>query len=226
MFPLAIIKKVTMKSLKSYVGMLVCVLYSSFLVGFSSENMHGYIIPEKTKERGDIIVEHVVLEPRAGHCSQDTIERKAVLARCKNAKATILVCHGFMCDRYDVGILRKVFKKSQFNVMTFDFRAHGEDREGQYCTFGRDESLDVIAAAQFLRNHPELQGIPLFVYGFSMGAVSAIEAQALALNLFDAMILDCPFESSEKVIQSGLKELKCTLFGCEFDMPGKEFLQK
>jgi pimeloyl-ACP methyl ester carboxylesterase len=59
-----------------------------------------------------------------------------------------------------------------------------------------------------------------------MGAVSAIEAQARSLDLFDAMILDCPFESSEKVIQSGLKELKCSIFGYQFDLPGKDFLQK
>jgi pimeloyl-ACP methyl ester carboxylesterase len=215
-----------MKSIKSCLMVIACVLYSASLIGCMQDNVYGYIIPEKTKERDDVVVEHVVLHPRAGHCSEETITRRGVLARCKNAKATILVCHGFMCDRYDVGFLRKVFKKSDFNVMTFDFRAHGEDREGQYCTFGRDECLDVIAAAKFLRNHPELQDVPLIVYGFSMGAVSAIEAQALALDLFDAMILDCPFESSEKVIQSGLKELKCTLFGCEFDMPGKEFLQK
>jgi pimeloyl-ACP methyl ester carboxylesterase len=110
--------------------------------------------------------------------------------------------------------------------MTFDFRAHGQDCQGQYCTFGRDECLDVIAAAKFLRNHPELQDVPLFAYGFSMGAVSAIEAQSLTQDLFDAMILDCPFESSEKVIQSGLKELKCSAFGCEFDLPGRDFLQK
>ena len=226
MFPL-VMKKVAMKGFRGYLSIVLCLMYAPpSLMGFVEGNSDGYVVPEKTKQRDDIIVEHVVLRPRAGHCSEGRISREGVLARCKGAKATILVCHGFMCDKYDVGILRKVFKKSQFNVMTFDFRAHGQNSQGQYCTFGRDEALDVIAAARFLRNHPALQGIPLFVYGFSMGAVSAIEAQALALNLFDAMILDCPFESSEKVIQSGLKELKCTLFGMEFDLPCRDFLQK
>lgn len=224
MFPLIIVKKVAMKGIKQYFIVALCILQASMLVGCAHKNMYGCVISEKNKD--DITVEHVNVYPKAGHDSEDTITRQGVLVRCNNAKATILICHGFMCDRYDVGMLRKVFKKSLFNVMTFDFRAHGEDSQGQYCTFGRDESLDVIAAAQFLRHHPELQGIPLFVYGFSMGAVSAIEAQALVNYLFDAMILDCPFESSEKVIQSGLKGLKCSLFGYEFDLPGKDFLQK
>ncbi len=215
-----------MKSIKSYITIILSVFHAAILVGHIQENPYGCIIPEKTKECNGIVVEHVSLYPQVGHNCNDRITRKGVLMRCQNAKATILICHGFMCDRYDVGILRKVFKKSQFNVMTFDFRAHGEDSEGQYCTFGRDESLDVIAAAQFLRNHPELEGIPLFVYGFSMGAVSSIEAQALVSDLFDAMLLDCPFDSSEKVIQSGLQGLKCTLFGYEFDLPGRDFLQK
>lgn len=213
-----------MECVKRYYIVTLFLLQAAMVVGHVCESPHGSIVSEKI---GDgIIVEHVLLYPQAGHDSSDVITRKGVLARCPDAQATILICHGFMCDRYDVGILRKMFKKNKFNVMTFDFRAHGQYSSGQYCTFGRDESLDVIAAAEFLRNHPELQNIPLFVYGFSMGAVSAIEAQALSHHLFDAMILDCPFESSEKVIQSGLKGLKCSLFGYEFDMPGKDFLQR
>lgn len=189
------------------------------------DGAYGYILPERTKEANGMVVEHVVICPKESHESPKKIFRKGILARSDDAKATILVCHGFMCDKHDVGLLRKIFKRSQFNVMTFDFRAHGEDSEGQYCTFGRDEALDVIAAARFLRNHPELQDKPLFCYGFSMGAVSAIEAQALA-SLFDAMILDCPFDSSEKVIKTGLSGLTCSLFGYEFSMPGKDLLQR
>ncbi len=223
-----------MNALQRYIIVLIWLFSASSMYGHCQENgysdygysNYGYIVPEKTKMANGLTVEHIVLRPQAAYGSANRINRHGVLSRCNNPKATILICHGFMCDKYDVGILRKVFKKDQFNVMTFDFRAHGQDGEGQYCTFGRDEALDVIAAAKFLRNHPDLQDVPLFVYGFSMGAVSAIEAQALSQDLFDAMILDCPFESSEKVIQNGLKELKCSVFGCEFDLPGKDFLQK
>ncbi len=206
------------------------IFYSLPLFSFAhtmvDNNASWYIVPERTKEANGRIVEHVVLYPQEYHDSFKKISRHGVLARSDNAQATILICHGFMCDKHDMGMLRKVFKKSQFNVMTFDFRGHGEGKQGQYCTFGRDEALDVITAAQFLRNHPELQGKPLFCYGFSMGAVSAIEAQALKAQLFDAMILDCPFDSSEKVIKKGLSGLTCSLFGYEFSMPGRDLLQK
>jgi uncharacterized protein len=226
MFLLKSAKKVLMIPGKGYFCIILCCLQVFVLWGDVKKDIYGYVMPDKTKMAKDVIVEHVMLYPQAGHNSHDKIARKGVLARRDSAKATVLVCHGFMCDKYDVGIIRKVFKKSQFNVMTFDFRAHGEDSEGQYCTFGRDEALDVIAAAKFLRDHPDLQDVPLICYGFSMGAVSAIEAQALSEDLFDGMVLDCPFESSEKVIKSGLEGLKGSVFGYEFDLPGRDFLQK
>jgi pimeloyl-ACP methyl ester carboxylesterase len=224
MFPLKMIINYKKVSIKAQMG----VLLSIFIVPtiWAVEDIHGEVVPYKTKTENGLTVEHVMLYPQERHDSVERIVRNGVLARSDDAVATILVCHGFMCDKYDVGMLRKIFKKKQFNVMTFDFRAHGQESKGQYCTFGRDEALDVIAAARFLRNHPDIQDKPLFAYGFSMGAVSAIEAQALEGSLFDAMILDCPFDSSEKVIKTGLEGLKCSMFGYEFDLPGRDFLQK
>ena len=171
-------------------------------------------------------MERVVIYPQEHHGSDNTIVRNGLLVRHPEAQATVLICHGFMCDQHDAGMLRGMFKRSRFNVMTFDFRGHGKNSQGQYCTFGRDEALDVIAAAKFLRNHPELKNKPLFAYGFSMGAVSAIEGQAIESALFDAMIMDCPFESSEKVIKTGLDGLKLSIWGYTIEAPGKNLLEK
>ena len=59
-----------------------------------------------------------------------------------------------------------------------------------------------------------------------MGAVATIEAQSQDATLFDALILDCPFDSSENVIKRGLDNMKVSIFGYEFDLPGKSILQK
>ena len=58
-----------------------------------------------------------------------------------------------------------------------------------------------------------------------MGAASLIEAQAKN-PIFDGLILDCPFASSESVIAKGLESLKFRIFGYTFDMPGKRLLQR
>jgi pimeloyl-ACP methyl ester carboxylesterase len=189
-------------------------------------SVYGNIVSDKRLMTNGTTMERVVIYPQEHRGSSNKIMREGLLVRHNNAKATVLICHGFMCDQHDAGMLRGMFKRSHYNVMTFDFRGHGKNTQGQYCTFGRDEALDVIAAAKFLRNHPELKDMPLFVYGFSMGAVSAIEAQSLDSGLFDAMILDCPFESSEKVIKSGLDGLRVSVLGYSFEIPGRNLLER
>ena len=186
---------------------------------------YGVIMSQDFTKIPHAIVEQVQLFSKVHEDSDERIERKGVLVRYPNADGTILICHGFMCDKFDVAFLRNLFPKKKFNIMTFDFRAHGENTDGQICTFGKSEALDVQTAANFLRQHPALQSIPLFVYGFSMGSVAAIEAQSKD-PLFDAMILDCPFDSSKNLIRNGLSKMKITLFGKEFDIPGRETLEK
>jgi esterase/lipase len=185
----------------------------------------GKIIARSDDHIKNAVVEKVKIYPQASENSTQRIERNGILVRYKDAVGTVLLCHGFMCDKLDVGFLRRLFPRGRYNIMSFDFRAHGENRENQFCTLGRDEAYDVIAAAQFLRNHPELQNKPLYVYGFSMGAVASIEAQA-KVPLFDAMVLDCPFDSTENIVKRGLENLKFSLFGYTFYIPGRAMLQR
>lgn len=187
---------------------------------------YGAIIDQDYGYAHNASADMVIIHPQKTHESAEYLTRKGLLVRYKDAKATVLISHGFMCDKYLSGFLRYMFPQGQYNFMTFDFRAHGEDIQGQHCTFGRDEAYDVIAAAKFLRNHPDLQGKPLFAYGFSMGAVASIEAQAKDGSLFDAMILDCPFDKTENVIKFGLSKMKMSVLGYEFDMPGVSILEK
>lgn len=189
-------------------------------------NAYGDIIDQDQEYAENTVADTVIIHSQKSHDSFEKIDRKGLVIRYKEAKATVLISHGFMCDKYLSGSLHYVLPQGTYNFMTFDFRAHGEDTQGQQCTFGRDEAYDVIAAAKFLRNHPDLQGKPLFAYGFSMGAVASIEAQAKDSSLFDAMILDCPFDSTENVIKTGLNKMKMSVWGYEFDMPGRYLLEK
>jgi pimeloyl-ACP methyl ester carboxylesterase len=189
-------------------------------------NDYGDIIERVVPSSQGPVIEKVMLYSKACPGSKKHIMRNGLLARYKNAEATILICHGFMCDKFDAGVLRALFPRGKFNFMTFDFRAHGDCPEGQCCTLGRDEKYDVVAAARFLKGHKDLAGKPLIVYGFSMGAVAAIEAQAKDSSLFDAMILDCPFDSTENVLKRSLDNIKLSLFGYEFSLPGRSLLQR
>lgn len=227
-----------MKDLKAYLRLqpqltalmlLMTVLCGSLhLYAESSDRspVLGIITGEKQEEIDGGSFEEVTLFAKESADSDKKIARKAHFVRYDDAEATVVMCHGFMCDKQDVAFLRRLFPRGKYNVLTFDFRGHGEDRGTQVCTFGRDEIYEVEAAAQYVRNRSDLKGLPCFAYGFSMGAVSAIEAQARNHTLFDGMVLDCPFDSSENVIKQGLNGLKVSVFGYEFNMPGRSLLQK
>lgn len=200
-------------------------LQAVYTVEHTHVGAHGTVIASSTDHINNATVEKVVFYPKESEHSEERIERNGILVRYPEAIGTVLICHGFMCDKFDVGFLRSLFPRGKYNTFAFDFRGHGEKKKGQRCTLGPDEALDVEAAAQFLKNNPALQGKPLFVYGFSMGAVAAIEAQAKQ-PLFTAMILDCPFDSTENIIKRGLESLKISLFGYTFYVPGRNFLQR
>lgn len=200
-----------------------------FVVGYAL-HITTRVIDNKKVERqqkkflNNGILEQITFYSQHEAQGEKKIARNGVYLKRANAKGTVLVCHGFMCDKFDIAFIRTLFP--EYNVMTFDFRAHGENvNEEQCCTFGRDEAYDVIAAAQYLKARPDFQG-PLFVYGFSMGAVASIQAQALEPTLFDAMVLDCPYDNSENIIKRGLESMQFTLFGYTFNLPGRRLLER
>lgn len=200
---------------------------STYLASDSSRALLAGIPHKVTSDvLDDAIIEEITLLARESAESDRTIARRGTLVRYPQAEATVVICHGFMCNQYDVAFLRRLFPRGKCNVLIFDFRAHGENCADQCCTFGRDEKFDIMAASQYVRNHAELQGLPCIGYGFSMGAASLIEAQGYDNRLFDALILDCPFDSSENIIKKGLEGLKVSALGYQVDMPGRSLLQQ
>lgn len=169
-------------------------------------------------------VERIFLYPERGMSAPAGFKRPALLFRKPGAKATVLMCHGFMCSTKDIRFMRYLFDK--YHVMMFDFRGHGECAAGQFCTFGHDEIYDVHAAVDFIRHDKELSRVPIVSYAFSMGAVASINAQAHYKNLFDCAIWDCPFESTEGLLLRLIDQLEFKVCGYSFHLPGRAFLKK
>jgi len=90
-------------------------------------------------------------------------------------KGTVIICHGRegSCERELPHA--QTLHQAGFNVLMFDFRAHGRS-EGQYVTFGMYEKDDLLGALDFLAE----RGIErVGVLGFSLGATTAIITAAI-----------------------------------------------
>ena len=185
-------------------------------------DQHGAVDLVRVKKQLDNTTsQEVVFDVAQDHSFHKTFQRKGILVRRKNAAGTVLLCHGYGGCKRDAIALKHLFPT--YNVMAFDFRAHGELRDGQQTTIGRDEALDVMGAVDFIKSDEEMSHKPVIVYGYSMGAVASIEAQSQDETLFDAMILDCPYDSTDNSMRRGMDAMKISAFGKKFDVPGKEY---
>jgi uncharacterized protein len=105
--------------------------------------------------------------------------------------ALVVACHGVGTNREDLRGVSRFLCRAGFNVLAFDFRAHGES-SGSKTTFGFREAMDVQAAVQYAIAHYEKQFEGVGVYAISMGSAAAIIA-ARHIPQVQAFVLDSPF---------------------------------
>jgi len=89
----------------------------------------------------------------------------------------VILCHGIWTGRRECLPLALRFQAAGYNVLAFDFRAHGLS-DGRFISVGHHETNDVLGAVRFMKQRPEVDAARIGVVGFSMGAAAAIQATA------------------------------------------------
>ncbi len=197
-------------------------IHSSFLMINSQEKYDlSTIKAHLTSDK----IEKISFDVIANESMPYSFVRYGYTLKRKDALGTILMCHGYLGCKQDTIALRHLFP--EYNIVAFDFRAHGDHRFGQYSTIGRDEAYDVIGAVNFIRSDDDMCNKPIIAFGYSMGAVAAIQAQSLDSSLFSAMILDCPFDSTDAAMSRGLDtKLQFSFLGTTITLPLKGLILK
>ncbi len=92
-------------------------------------------------------------------------------------KRTVILCHGLGSNKANELIVARDLPTHGYNVLAFDFRAHGSSG-GQISTFGALEKNDVLGAVHWARDMHRRQCRQLFGLGVSMGGAALIGAAA------------------------------------------------
>lgn len=97
----------------------------------------------------------------------------------RGSEKTVIPLHGYTSSRWGFYITPMIesLAKNGYNVLAFDFRAHGES-EGKYTTVGDKELIDLISAIDWLKKEKSSGAKRIGLVGYSMGAMVAIRALA------------------------------------------------
>ncbi|NJD99111.1 alpha/beta fold hydrolase [Thermococcus sp. LS1] len=96
------------------------------------------------------------------------------------SEKTVIPLHGYTASRWYSLYMKHTVEfllKEGYNVLVFDFRAHGKS-EGKYTTVGDKELIDVISAIDWLKKEHPGKAEKIGLIGFSMGAMVTIRALA------------------------------------------------
>lgn len=111
---------------------------------------------------------------------------------------TIVLCHGYRISRAHLRSVAGLEYARGYNVLTFDFRGHG-DSESVTTSGGKVEVRDLEAALTVAQRQPETLSGRIIIHGFSMGAAVALLTPSHADVA--AIIADSPYARSFDVVR-------------------------
>jgi fermentation-respiration switch protein FrsA (DUF1100 family) len=116
---------------------------------------------------------------------------------------TIILCHGVGSAKERQLDLAAHLTARGYNVLAFDFRAHG-DSSGNFISYGIKERLDVLAAVEWVKQSHPKQSQRLFGIGINTGAAALIGAalEPAAGEQFDGIVLYEPFARFDNLVES------------------------
>ena len=107
----------------------------------------------------------------------------------------VLLLHGVRGNRLSMLDRARFLKSAGYALLLLDLSAHGESEGGQI-SFGGFESLDVVAAVQYLRER--LRDAKIGVIGVSLGGVSLI--LATGKTQVDAIVIESVYPTFEDAV--------------------------
>jgi alpha-beta hydrolase superfamily lysophospholipase len=113
----------------------------------------------------------------------------------------VIIPHGYSAERSDVLPRCNEIARAGYLVYTFDWRAHGENREKR-CSGGINEQKDLDQIIDYLQGMDYVHEIAL--YGYSMAASISILVAARRTEI-PCIVADSPFDTLENAMKDILR---------------------
>jgi len=123
------------------------------------------------------------------------------LCHAEQPRGSVVLMHGVRSNRLSMVERARFFREQGYDVLLFDFQAHGES-PGEHITFGYRESRDAEAALDFARSR--LPGRPVAAIGTSMGGAALLLAHH-PLPV-DALILEAVYPTLKAAVSNRLAD--------------------
>jgi fermentation-respiration switch protein FrsA (DUF1100 family) len=181
--------KILRKSIIFLALVVILIILSSFLNSYMI--LHPFKRPATlTPADYGMSYEEVTFE------SLDGLKLKGWLIPNNQSSSLVIVCHGHGANKGDVLFAANFLHKNGYEILLFDFRAHGES-EGTFASLGWLEPNDLKGAIEFVKNRTSPKNIG--VLGFSMGGATAITTAGQTSEI-RAVIADSAFADRSKLI--------------------------
>lgn len=124
----------------------------------------------------------------------------------ENPKRIVIAMHGWRSSwQRDFSPILDFLRRSGCSVLYAEQRSHGLS-EGEYISYGILERRDVVSWAEYVNDHLNT-GLPVYLYGVSMGAATVLMSSELEFpSPLHGIIADCGYTSPEEIIKTAAKE--------------------
>ncbi|PAB61161.1 alpha/beta hydrolase [Anaeromicrobium sediminis] len=190
--------------------LLIILLISAISMTFVYYKVSNALIHRTSEKRIEISLnpEKFSWEEVVFKSKKDNLTLKGTFFYAKvPSNRTLIVVHGYDENRLAAGRTKRLVKyltPRGYNVFAFDLRGHGNS-DGDLISFGYYEKYDVLGAVDYLKERGEV-GEKIGLVGFSMGAVTSIEAVGEDERV-DALIADSAFRDLKLFIMDDINTL-------------------
>jgi len=117
----------------------------------------------------------------------------------------VIFSHGYGANREEEWVpmyaLADLMHSQGYQVLMFDYGYVPEG--GRLMSGGVQEAQELLGAVKYMREQPGIRSV--FVWGFSMGAGTALQAALLSPDI-DGMVLDSTFVLNEETLYSNVRD--------------------